>query len=116
MNPDLELLSLDALFVAKHGRQPGPGDRLFDGAPPLEQLEHWTVEAMKKSGIDPALIHAFVETGLMLSEKNEGLCPVADVAEWEAAIDTYEAKHGVRGSRRRFTEKDLAAMLENGPQ
>ncbi len=103
-------------FVARHGREPGPNDRLFDGAPPLEHMEHWTVEAMKKADVDPAIIHAYEETGLMLSEKNENLVPESDVAEWEAAIDAYEQKHGLRDSRRRLTEDDLQAILANGPQ
>ena len=103
-------------FDARHGREPGPNDRLFDGAPPLEHMEHWTVEAMKKADVDPAIIHAYEETGLMLSEKNENLVPESDVAEWEAAIDAYEQKHGLRDSRRRLTEDDLQAILANGPQ
>ncbi len=103
-------------FVARHGREPGPNDRLFDGAPPLEHMEHWTVEAMKKADVDPAIIHAYEETGLMLSEKNENLVPESDVAEWEAAIDAYEQKHGLRDSRRRLTEDDLQAILAHGPQ
>ena len=43
-------------FQLRHGRKPGPNDKLFDGAPPLEHIEHYTVEAMKKAGVDPALI------------------------------------------------------------
>ena len=107
---------LNRQFVTRRGREPGPNDRVFDGAPPLEQIEHWTVEAMKKADVDPAIIYAYEETGLMLSEENENLVPESDVAEWEAAIEAYEQKHGVKGSRRRLTEDNLQAILANGPQ
>ena len=49
------------------------------------------VEAMKKAGLDPALIYAFEKTGLLVTEENQDLLPDKDVAEWAAAIEEYEA-------------------------
>jgi hypothetical protein len=107
---------LHDLFVASHGREPGPGDRLFDGAPPLEWMEHQTIQAMKKAGIDPAIIHAHEQTGLLLSIENESKCTTMDVAEWDTAIDAYERETGTKATRRRLTDDDLMAVLANGPK
>ena len=51
-------------FQKEQGRDFGPNDKLFFDAPPLEHVEHYMVEAMKKAGLDPALIYAFEKTGL----------------------------------------------------
>ena len=78
-------------FQKEQGRDFGPNDKLFFDAPPLEHVEHYMVEAMKKAGLDPALIYAFEKTGLLVTEENQHLLPEKDLAEWEAAIDEYEA-------------------------
>jgi hypothetical protein len=107
---------LRELFRADHGREPGPGDRLFEGAPSFEVVEHLTVEAMRKAGVEPALIYAFERTGLMLNARNEQMVPDADVAEWDATIDEYERSTGTKASRRRLSEDDVLAILSNGPK
>ena len=78
-------------FQKEQGRDFGPNDKLFFDAPPLEHVEHYMVEAMKKAGLHPALIYAFEKTGLLVTEENQHLLPEKDLAEWEAAIDEYEA-------------------------
>jgi hypothetical protein len=98
-------------FRARHGRDPVPNDRLFDGAPQLEHLEHYTVQAMKKAGIEEALIHAYEETNLLLNEKNERFVSEADVALWERAIDEHEKKTGTKATQRRLTEHDMDRIL-----
>src|SRR4051812_31196296 len=50
-------------FIDKFGREPGPNDQIFFDMPPLEHIEHETVEAMKKAGINPAFIYAYEQTG-----------------------------------------------------
>jgi len=114
--PEESVEMLHRLFVAANGREPGPGDRLFEGAPPLEWIEHQTIQAMKKAGIEPAIISAHEQTGLLLSTENESKCTTMDVAEWEAAIDAYERETGTKATRRRLTDDDLAAVLANGPK
>ena len=79
-------------FQKEQGRDVGPNDKLFFDAPPLEHVEHYMVEAMKKAGLHPALIYAFEKTGLLVTEENQHLLPEKDLAEWEAAIDEYEAR------------------------
>lgn len=100
-------------YVHVHGREP---ERIFEGAPPLEVIEHWTVEAMKKAGVEPALIYAFEETGLMVNEEHENRVTDVDLAEWDEAIDEYERKTGKKAARRRLNKRDLRGILANGPK
>jgi hypothetical protein len=79
-------------FIEKFGRNPGPGDKLFFDLPPLEHVEHQIAQAMKKVGVDPAIIHAFEKTGLIVTEANQHLLKGADLEEWNAAIDEFNAK------------------------
>ncbi len=80
-------------FVEKFGREPGPGDKVFFDAPPLEHLEAEMVKAMEASGVNPAVIYAYEKTGLLVSEENQHLIPDADLAEWQAAIEEYSRLH-----------------------
>jgi hypothetical protein len=81
-------------FIAKYGREHGPGDNLFFDMPPLEHVEHFMVEGMKQAGLDPAIIYAFEKTGLLVTEANEHLISDVDRAEWAAAVLEYRDKHG----------------------
>src|SRR5262245_525419 len=67
------------------GREPQPEDLLFFDGPPLEQMEHQLSKTMQRVGIDPALIYAFEQTGLLVSEDNQHLIPEADLQAWYAA-------------------------------
>ena len=80
-------------FVEEFGREPGPGDKVFFDAPPLEHFEAEIVRGMKASGVNPAVIYAFEKTGLLVSEENQHLIPDADLAEWEAATEEYSRLH-----------------------
>jgi hypothetical protein len=77
-------------FIDLYGREPGPGDKVFFDAPPLELVEHQMVEAMKAAGFDPAFIYAYERTGRLVTEQNQHLLSDADLAEWQAAIDEYQ--------------------------
>jgi hypothetical protein len=80
-------------FRQRFGRDPGPDDLLFQGAPPLEQVEHHLVQAMRQAGLDPALIHAFEQTGLLVSEDNRHLIPDNDLQAWDDAVADYRRRH-----------------------
>jgi hypothetical protein len=80
-------------FRQQFGRDPSGDDLLFFEAPPLEQVEHQLVEAMKRAGIDPALIHAFERTGLLVTEDNQHLIPAKELQAWQAAVADYNAGH-----------------------
>ena len=96
MTPEMReaLEQLRQAFLGEHGREPGPGDLLFPDLPHPEHLEARMVEDMKAAGLDPAFIYAFEKTGLLVTEQNQHLIPDADLAEWDAAIEEYEAKQG----------------------
>jgi hypothetical protein len=90
-------------FIAKYGREPGPDDLLFFDAPPVEQVEFQMVQAMKKAGINPAIIYAFEKTdGLLVTEENKHLISDKDLDAWQAAIEEYEAKRRGRGESGRY--------------
>jgi hypothetical protein len=80
-------------FIEKYGREPGSEDKVFFDMPHPEHLEHMTVEAMKEAGIDPAIIYAYEKTGRLVTADNQNLLSDADLDEWQAAIEEYEAKH-----------------------
>jgi len=79
-------------FIAKFGREPGLNDPIFFDMPPAEHIEHRTVEAMKKVGIDPAIIYAYEQTGRLVTEENQHLISDVDLDEWNAAIEEYERR------------------------
>jgi hypothetical protein len=81
-------------FIDRHGREPGPKDRVFFDMPHPEHLEHMMVEDMKAAGIDPAFIYAFEKTGRLVTEQNRHLLPESALDEWQAAVEEYEARHG----------------------
>jgi hypothetical protein len=80
-------------FIDKFGREPGTNDNVFFDMPHPEHIEHEMVQAMKKAGIDPAIIYAYEKTGRLVAEDNQNLLSDADLDEWQAAIEEYETKH-----------------------
>jgi len=87
-------------FVKKFGREPGPNDPIFfdpdaPGPEPVQMSEDKAradmLKAMSQAGAPPAVVYAFSKTGLILSKEGieQGLYPLAVVAEWEAAVDEY---------------------------
>jgi hypothetical protein len=76
-----------------HGRQPRDDELLFFDAPPGEQMEHHMVQAMRKAGIDPAIIYAYEMTGgLLVTQDNLHLISDRDLAAWQEAIEEYRAR------------------------
>ena len=80
-------------YIEKHGREPAPDEPIFPDLPHGEHLEHMVVEDMKTAGIDPAIIYAYEQTGLLVTEGHEDVFSDEDLAAWDAAIETYEAQH-----------------------
>ena len=89
-------------FIDKYGREPGPNDPVFFDMPPLEHVEHEMVQAMNAAGLDPVYIYACEETGLLVTEQNQHLLSDQDSAEWQAALDEYESKHGDTGEQVKY--------------
>ena len=80
-------------FIAKHGGEPGPDDPVFPDLPHPERLEAMIVEDMKAAGLDAAFVYAFEKTGLLVTGQNRHLIPDADLTQWDAATEEFEAKH-----------------------
>ena len=94
------LEQLRQAFIARHGREPVPDDLLFPDRPHPEHLEAMMVEDMRAAGLEPAFIYAFEKTGLLVTEQNQHLIPENDLAEWDAAVEEYERRHGRRERHR----------------
>ena len=85
-------------FRAKFGRDPGPDDPVFfdpkaDTPQALDPnaLVEIVAAAMEQAGLDPAKIHAYRRTGMLITAENLSQWSARDLAEWQAAIDEYEA-------------------------
>jgi hypothetical protein len=81
-------------FIEEFGHEPGPDDPVFFDMPHPEHLEAQMVEDMQKAGINPAIIYAFEQTGLLVTELNQHLIPEHDLDQWNAAIFEFEAQQG----------------------
>ncbi len=86
-------------YIAQHGHEPDPDDPLLPDMPHFEHVEHEMLEAMKKAGINPAIIYATEKTGRIVTEDNQHLLSEMELDEWNAAIDEYEAMHDSRQPR-----------------
>jgi hypothetical protein len=61
---------------------------------PTAEVEPWTSRpasysrGRRRNGSD--------KTGRLVTEQNQHLIPESDLAEWDAAVEEYERKHGRR--------------------
>ncbi|MGH7265315.1 MAG: hypothetical protein ACREMB_10740, partial [Candidatus Rokuibacteriota bacterium] len=85
-------------FREKFGRDPGPNDPVsFDPKADTPQaldpddLVATIAAAMEQAGLDPAKIHACRRTGMLITTDNLAQWSAEDLAEWQAAVDEYEA-------------------------
>jgi hypothetical protein len=99
-------------FIARFGREPAPDDEIFFDMPPLEQLEHETVEAMKKAGLDPAFIYAYEQTGLIVSQDNMKMLTDMQLADWHTAVEEYRAMQEVEQEPPKYP---IGTMATYGP-
>ena len=75
-------------FIAKFGREPGPDDPIFFDLDE-DKLRQDTANAMRAAGIRPALIYAYEETGLIVTQENRRLIPENDLREFDAKVREY---------------------------
>jgi SEC-C motif len=79
-------------FIAKFGREPGPDDPIFFDLDEDKLREH-TAHTMRTAGIRPALIYAYEETGLIVTQDNRRLIPDLDLREFDAKVREYYDLH-----------------------
>jgi hypothetical protein len=87
-------------FEAKFGRPPGPNDPVFFNPDrdvpefmPEQRIAEFGAEvgdAMRRVGVDPALIYAYEKTGFIATQKNWSLLDAGQRREWLEAIAEYE--------------------------
>lgn len=75
-------------FVAKFGREPGPDDPIFFDLDE-DKVRKDTADAMRAAGISPALIYAYEETGLIVTQENRRLIPDVELREFDAKVREY---------------------------
>lgn len=85
---DTALAAQREKFIAKFGREPGPDDPIFFDLDE-DKLRDDTANAMRAAGIRPALIYAYEETGLIVTEENRRLIPENDLREFDAKVREY---------------------------
>jgi hypothetical protein len=79
-------------FIAKFGREPGPDDPIFFDLDE-DKLREDTADAMRAAGITPALIYAYEETGLIVTQENRNLIPDVELREFDAKVREYHDLH-----------------------
>jgi hypothetical protein len=75
-------------FIARFGREPGPDDPIFFDLDE-DKVRDDTADAMRAAGIAPALIYAYEETGLIVTQENRSLIPDAELREFDAKVREY---------------------------
>jgi hypothetical protein len=83
-------------FRQKFGRDPGPNDPVFfdpdaDEPRPLDpaKVEAQIIAAMQAAGIDPAKIHAYKRTGLIVTAENAKSLSAQELEGWRLAVEEY---------------------------
>jgi hypothetical protein len=79
-------------FIAKFGREPGADDPIFFDLDE-DKLRADTANAMRAAGIRPALIYAYEETGLIVTQENRRMIPENDLREFDAKVREFYDLH-----------------------
>ena len=86
-------ISRGAYFWAKRSRKHGqdkPGHKLYESITlAVKSIEEEMSDVMQKLCVAPQIIHAFKQTGRIVTESNKHLLSKAELAQWDAAIDEY---------------------------
>ncbi len=85
---DEDLSSLLLKHIDSLGTDVSPDTPLFDSMD-FERMEHSMAMAMEHAGVDPAIVHAFVETGMLVSEENLDKFSQKDLDLWQSKIEEF---------------------------
>lgn len=58
-----------------------------------EELKRTILGVLQRAKMPPEYIYAFEKTGRLVNEGNKSQLTAEEIAEWDAAIDEYRAKH-----------------------
>ncbi len=100
------------VFREQYRRDARQGGPAFPNPPHPEHIEHLLVEEMKQDGVAPQFIYAFEKTGILVTEFNYDTASSEQLAEWQAAVEEYELRHGNWDSDQRFP---IGAITMYGP-
>ena len=64
-------------------------ERLGQEPRPDQATRHKMIEAMRANGADPAYIHAFEKTGLLVFQETMHLIEPADLEAWQEAYEEF---------------------------
>jgi hypothetical protein len=109
-----------------YGHDSSHAEAMFPDPPHPEHLEHLLVEGMRRADVDPAVIYAFEQTGVLVTEFNQHLLADEELLAWQDAIDEYEDHDSdedrpqypigavtMYGPNRKITTMVVAAVLES---
>ena len=103
---DEDLSNLLSKHIESLGPNASPDTPLFDRME-FERMEHSMAMAMKAAGVDPAIIYAFEETGMMISEENMDTFSQVDLDLWQSKIEEF---------RNGLTPDDDSSFDESNPK
>lgn len=89
-------------FVARYGREPGPGDPVFFDADETESPRPWTEAEFREAlarpgvaeelGLEPAVVAALLEVGYIVTEQNTHLFSAEEIRVFKAAVARHRTK------------------------
>jgi hypothetical protein len=90
-------------FVARYGREPGPGDPVFFDAGATEATPRPLTEAefrealsragvAEELGLEPAVVAALLEVGYMVTDRNAHLFSAEEIRAFKAAVERHRTK------------------------
>jgi hypothetical protein len=138
-DPDDEVEAIDTFFelidlwqqqresyLRVYDHDSSHAEAMFPDPPHPEHLEHLIVEAMRRADVDPAMIYAFEQTGVLVTEFNQHTLADEELLAWQDAIDEYEDRNSVvdrseypigavtmYGPNRKITTMVVAAVIES---
>ena len=97
------------------GSDHDPNALLFEGIN-LEHAEFEMVRNMQKAGINPAIIYAFQETGMLISEANLDRISKKDLDLWQSKIEEFHHKNSAAPDSNKFPIGTTAMYGPNDTQ
>jgi len=108
---DEDLSSLLSKHIDSLGPDVSPETPLFDPMD-YESTEHIISMGMKEAGVDSAIIYAFEETGMLVSEENIDTFSQMDLDLWQSKVEEFRNGSGFDEAK---TKYPLGTVAHYGP-